>query len=311
MENLENVFEKEKGVNVELTLHILRHGDRNLDGTLEEYGRERTREQAKKSRFSKEEFDAVKAFGSTAGPKANVEEKGVEMQRSLETAHIFGNEIAGDSMYETRPRDGLSYETLILEMPFDYLKFHEDAARTYIRDVLKSDKCFNDLSDAEKKEVSEYADTQSVRYLMNLESKDAINVRRETAGSFAVLIQRYVRMVQDKLNSNQKLLFLLGSHTAMIEPFLAEVVVWKDRDGNEKRGATFDEMGGNFKPSEGFDIVLKTDKNSKLEEVKIRFDDQSRLGGEVSMDMQKIDELASFYKQLHENNRSEDVVYRE
>ena len=308
MENIENKIEKEKGVNVQLVLHILRHGDRNLDGTLEEYGRDRTKEKAKKSHLAGERFDAVKSFGSTAGPKTTIEGEDMEMQRSLETAYIFGKEIAGDELYKTRPRDVLNYETMVLEMPFDYLEIHEDFANEYIRDVLKyENKSFDDLSDDEKKKVSEYADAKSVEHLMNLSTENATDTRKEIAGSFAVLIKRYARMVQEKLRSNQKLLFPLGSHTGMIEPFLAETVVWKDKDGNEMHGATLEEIGGNFKPSEGFDIILKTDQNGELEQVRIRFDDQTRLGGEVYLDMRKIDEFAEFYNELHDEENDGSV----
>ncbi|MCD6149477.1 hypothetical protein J7J13_01680 [bacterium] len=299
MERFENEIEKEKGANVELVLHVLRHGDRNLDGTLEEYGRERTKEIAKTSHLVNEEFNAVKAFGSTAGPKTKVEGEELEMQRSLETAHIFGKEIAGDELYRTRPRDVLNYETMVLEMPFDYLKIHENFANEYIRDVLKSGKSFDDLSDNEKKKVSEYADAKSVEHLMSLQTKAAVDTRKEIAGSLAVLVKHYIKMMQEKLKSNQRLLFPLGSHTGMIEPFLAETVIWKDKDSNEVHGATLEEIGGNFKPSEGFDIVLKTDRNGKLGQVRMRFDNQKRLGGDAYLDMQKIDELAKFYNELH------------
>ncbi len=306
MERFENKIEKEKGANVELILHVLRHGDRNLDGTLEEYGRERTKEQSRASHLANEKFDTVKAFGSTAGPKTKVEGEDLEMQRSLETAHIFGKEIAGDELYKTRPRNVLNYETMVLGMPFDYLKIHENFANRYIYNVLKSDKSFDDLSENEKKEVSEYADAKSVEHLMSLQSKDAIDIRKEIAGSFAVLIQRYARMAQEKLKSNQKLLFPIGSHTGMIEPFLSEVVIWKDKDGNERRGATLKEIGGNFNPSEGFDIILRTGQSGKLEQVQMRFDDQTRLGGEINLDMQKIDEFAEFYRELHNKGKGEE-----
>lgn len=300
MENFKSKIEQEKGTNIELVLHVLRHGDRNLDGTLEEYGRKRTKESAKTSHLVNEKFDVIKAFGSTAGPKTKIEGEDSEMQRSLETAHIFGKEIAGDKLYKTRPRDVLTPDTLISNRPLNYLKMHEDFANKYIRNILQyKDKDFDNLSDDEKKKVSEYADVKSVEHLMNLRTEGVINIKKEIAGSFAVLIKRYTRMAQEKLKPNQKLLFPLGSHTGMIEPFLAGTVIWKDKDGNEARGATLEEMGGNFKPSEGFDIVLKTDQNGKLEQVKMRFDDQARLGGEVYLDMQKIDEFAEFYNELH------------
>ncbi|EKE15803.1 MAG: hypothetical protein ACD_11C00103G0005 [uncultured bacterium] len=305
MEKLEEIFKNkaEKGANIELVLHILRHGDRNLDGSLEDYGRSRTKENAKNSPLLDESFDIVKAFGSAAGPKVEVPGDNLMMQRSLETAHIFGKELAGDKLYKTRPKWILNYENLILDTPFDYLKIHENFANEYISNILKyKNKTFNDLSDNDKKRVSEYADAKSVSYLMELDTEEARDSRREIAGSFAVLIKHYVKMIQEKLKSDQKLLFPLGSHTGMIEPFLAETVIWKNKNGEEIHGATFEEIGGNFVPSEGFDVVLKTNQDRKLESVRLRFDNQERLGGEIFLNMRKIDELAEFYQNLHADN---------
>ncbi|MDP2642766.1 MAG: hypothetical protein Q8P62_02910 [Candidatus Peregrinibacteria bacterium] len=290
----------EKGSNIELILHVLRHGDRNLNGSLEEYGRERTKETARQSHLRGESFDIVKSYGSTAGPKIKVDGEDLEMQRSLETAHIFGKEIAGDKLYKTRPRNVLNYKTMALDMPFDYLKIHEDFAREYIRETLQlADKKFDDLPEEDKKEVSEYADTKSVEHLMSQKTENAMGTKKEIAGSFAVLIKQYVKMIMEKLKSNQKLLFPLGSHTGMIEPFLAETIIWKNKNDEEVHGATLDEIGGNFKPTEGFDIILKTDRSGQLESVKLRFDNQNRFGGEALLDMNKIDEFAKFYLELH------------
>lgn len=297
----------EKGANVEIVLHILRHGDRNLNGSLEEYGRERTRETARASHLTNESFDAVKAFGSTAGPKIKIPGEDLEMQRSLETAHIFGKEVAGDKLYKTRPKEILNYETMALEMPFNYLKIHEDFANEYIRNNLNyTGKFFDDLTDEEKKKVSEYADAKSVEHLMSLQTNEASDTKKEIAGSFAVLVEHYIKMAQNKLKSNQKFLFPLGSHTGMIEPFLAETVIWKDEDGNEKHGATLNEIGGNFNPSEGFDIILKTDSEGNLEQVNIRFDNPKRLHGDVKLNMQKIGEFAEFYRELHIDKSEQD-----
>lgn len=298
LEKQENKLEK--GTNIELTVHVMRHGDRDLKGNLEDYGRRRTIDVVQKSHLANQNFDAVKSFGSTAGPKTEVPEEELEMQRSLETAHIFSKEISRGDSYKTRPRNVLNYETMVSEIPFDYFNIHTGYANEYILEELKyEDKKFDDLTEEEKKKASEHADSMTVKHLMDLNSEDAIKMRKEVAGSFAVLILRYVKMMQRKLKSNQKLLFPLGSHTGMIEPFLAETVIWTDNNKNERHGATFNEIGGNFDPSEGFDILLKTNKDGKLEEVRLRFDNPERLSGKASLDMEKINEFAEFYKKLH------------
>ena len=86
----------------------------------------------------------------------------------------------------------------------------------------------------------------------------------------------------------------------MIEPSLGEVVLWADDNGEERQGATLEEIGGNFNPSEGFDIVLKTDGEGELEDVVLRFDNSSRMKGSVRLNLDKVRECADFYKALHQ-----------
>lgn len=303
MENFENKIEKEKGANIELVVHIMRHGDRDPDGLLEKYGRERTKKVAE-SNASKYDSDLmIKAFGSPAGKQSN--ESG--MQRSLETAHIYGEEIANrkdGAVYDTRARSLLNYEdwdVLIIDPEYDYDAVYKQAIDGYSAQHFHS-KEYGQLSEDEQKAASFYASNEATNYYMTLDTPAAEKSRKEVAGTFSVLLKRYARMAQEKLKSNQKLLFPLGSHTGMIEPFLSESVIWKDKDENEKHGATLGEIGGIFKPSEGFDIVLKTDQDGKLERVQIRFDDQGRLGGEAYLDMQKVDEFAEFYRELHKKD---------
>lgn len=301
----EGAIEKnpEKGENITLVVRIMRHGDRTPEGNLEDFGRQRTIEKARGSVSVYEQFDVIKAFGSTAGPKTVVEGEEMEMQRSLETAHIFAKELAvqqGTQAAKTRPRDILNYETSELPPPGDYFAKHKAFIKEFIRDRLGyADKEFGDLSDEEKKQVNAYADANTVGWMMSTDSEDAISVNKETAGTYAVLIERYVKMIQEKIDSNKKILYVLGSHTGMMEPFLSQVAVWKDKDGGERHGATLDELGGIFDPSEGFDIVIKTDKNGKLEDLLLRFDKKDRLGGEARLDMGKIRESAEFYRSLH------------
>ncbi len=306
MEILEkNVEKREKGANIEMILHILRHGDRSPAGILEEYGRERTRKVARqcKAFVGMQDFK-VKAYGSPAGPKS--EETG--MQRSLETAHIYGQEMVepNETPYKSRPKSLLNYEdrdVLLIDPEYDYDKVYDDALNEYLK-KNNLDESYDNLSEEEQKKASFYASNEATRYYLELDTEKAEQSRKEVAGTFAVLIEHYIKMM-DKLNSDQKFLFPLGSHTGMIEPFLAEVVIWKDANGKERRGATLDEMGGIFKPSEGFDIILKTDQNGELQEVKMLFDDKKRFGGEAVLDMQKVKELAEFYRELHKKEADE------
>ncbi len=304
MEKIENKIEKEKGANIELILHVMRHGDRTPEGFLEDYGRERTKNVATKETEKYDSEFKIKAFGSPAGPKS----KETEMERSLETAHVFANSVAentGANIYTSRPMSLLNYEdwdVLTVDPGYDYDAIYNQALEKYSKQHCNKRK-YEELSKEEQKKASFYASQKATEYYLTLNTEAAKKSRKEVAGTFAVLIKHYIRMMKKKLNSNQKFLFPLGSHTGMMESFLAETVIWTDEQGKERRGATLKEMGGILKPSEGFDIVLKTDQNGKLEQVQIRFDDQTRLGGKVYLDMRKIDEFAKFYRELHKEER--------
>src|ERR1700722_2766923 len=115
-----NSPEREKsGENVEIVLKFMRHGERDLDGNLTDYGRGITKERARESGIDENDFDAVKAIGSTAGPKGPT-----GMPRALETADIYAHEIAGDEAFQTRARRILSYEDLKNGIPFDWFAMY-------------------------------------------------------------------------------------------------------------------------------------------------------------------------------------------
>ncbi len=110
----------EFGKNVEILLKFIRHGERDPEGNLLDCGREVTKQRAVESGLAAEDFDAVKAIGSPAGP---VGPNG--MQRSLETADIYAAEIAGDDAFSTRVNNLLSYETLIQPPPYNHTEIYD------------------------------------------------------------------------------------------------------------------------------------------------------------------------------------------
>jgi len=247
------VIEKEKGKNVEIVLHIMRHGDRDLDGNLRDYGRERTEKYAGFSHLKEEEFDIVKAIGSNAGPTAEVD--GEKMQRSLETAHIFAKNISDNKNYKTRSRGLLSYEGLRSSLPYDHKKVYDSYIDEYVKNTLLIDEGINgfkDLSKEKKEAAASFADNKTVAHFMAMDTPQAKQLKREIAGSFAVLIERFAKMAREKLQSNQKILYPVGSHTGMMELLLSEAMVRTDDDGKKIVGGALDDFGGSFSPSEGF-----------------------------------------------------------
>lgn len=293
MRNREQAFDneqKEKGKNVQIVLKFMRHGERDLDGNLTDYGRDVTRIRAQESGMVKEDFDAVKAIGSTAGPKS---ESG--MQRSLESAHLYAQEIAGDEAFKTRAQEILSYEKLINKVPFDYTAIYKSNLPNN----------FDQLTDKEKSLAAKKAQKVVANYLINLQTPEAEQYKREVAGSFAYLIEHYKRMA-GRLNADSKVLIPAGSHGGMLEYVLEKALVREDESGEKKIGFTdLDEIGGEFDPSEAFNVDISTEENGDLNPLNVSFDSPSRPKGKMYLDSEKITELAEFYKQLHKESRED------
>ena len=226
------------------------------------------------------------------------------MQRSLETAHIYAKNIAVGGQYKTRPRSILSYETLKLPMPYDHAQIYDSFIEEYLKKNYsdKDIKSFESLSGEEKEQAASYADGKTLVHFMNLDTEEARQARKEVAGSFAVLIEHFSKMAKEKLKSNQKILYPVGSHTGMMEPLLSESLVRINKDGNKVIGGTLDDFGGSFNPSEGFDVRIKTNEAGELEQYVVSFDNNQRFSGEIYLDANKIKELAEFYRNLHHEN---------
>lgn len=86
-----------------------------------------------------------------------------------------------------------------------------------------------------------------------------------------------------------------------MEPLLTEAMV-RNKNGKKITRGKLEDVGGNFDPSEGFDVRIKTDKNGELEQYEVELSDSKRSLKSVYLDADKINELANFYRKLHEIN---------
>lgn len=288
----------EKGKNVRIVLKFIRHGERTKTGELTDYGRVVTRQRAEESGIRKEDLDAVKGIGSQAGPNILVpieggftsQKAGQKMGRSLETAHIYAHEIAGDGTFKSRPRYTLSYETLKTTMPGDYRVIYDS----------NLPENFNDLPDEEKAAASKRAQTAVVNHFLNLKTPEAETYNREIAGAFAVFILHNEELAK-RLDAGSKVLMPSGTHGGMIEPFLQQTLIRRLDAGQEIHGfERVEEIGGEFDPSEAFDVEVTTDGNGIIGPLHVKWDNPQRPQvQEMYLDPIKLRELAEFYKQLH------------
>jgi hypothetical protein len=276
---------KDFGKNVEIMLKFIRHGERSKDGKLTDYGRSVTAERARQSEFKKEDFDAVKAIGSNAGSK---NEKG--MARSLESADIYAHEIAGDEQFVTRSQKILNYENFVSKEPFDWAEVYNSN--------LPAD--FETLSDDEKAAAGKKAQTATVNHLITLDTPEAQAMRQEAAGSFAFLIDHYMKMAK-KLKSESKVLIPAGTHGGVMEFVLQQALVRKDEDGKEVVGfKDIADIGGEFSPSEGYNVDIATDEEGKPTDLKVSFDNENRPAlRDAHLDVAKLEELKDLYAKLH------------
>jgi broad specificity phosphatase PhoE len=278
---------KEFGRDVEIVLKFIRHGERDKSGRLTDYGRGITTERAKRSGLRDENFDAVKGVGSNAGAR-NSSGQG----RALETANIYAHEIAGDEQFVTRAEKVLNYETLANKYPFDWTEVYN----SYLPEH------FDVLSDEEKANAAKKAQTAVVNYLINLDSPEANAVKDESAGSFAYFIDHYMKMAK-RLRSESKVLIPAGTHGGVMEFILQKALVRKDEKGNDVVGfQDLDEIGGEFSPSEAYNVDITTDQEGEPGELKVSFDNPLRqhLQG-AYLDKAKLAELKDFYAALHKD----------
>lgn len=274
----------EKGRNVDITLKFIRHGLRTPSGELTDYGKEVTRQKARESRSEIESFNVVGAMGSDSGPTG-----ATGMQRSLETAHIYAEEIESDKKLQTRGAPILGYDTRVIPIPFDW-------DEVYNRNLPKN---FDTLSGEEKDRASKAAQATVINHFMSLQTPEAINCRKEIAGSFARVIDHYMRAIKG-VKSGTKALLLQGTHGGSMEPFLQELLIRRTPDGKEIHGfEKIEEIGGEFDSSEAFNVEVVTDNNGDLQKLRLSFDNKDRPKDDMYLDTENLQELKDFYIGLH------------
>jgi hypothetical protein len=294
----------EKGKNVKMILRFIRHGERTKEGILTDYGREVTKQKARESGIQKEEYDAVKALGSNAGPRREIEpgkNGGLKkIGRSLETAEIYAQEIAGEDTSQTRPRNLLNYEPLVSKPPYDHTAIYNGALPEN----------FDLLPDDEKARASKHAQAAVLDHLIGLNTPEAQAYKREVAGAFSSFIIRSENLAE-RLKAGSKVLMPSGTHGGLIEPFLAETLVRRMEDGREIRGfERIEEIGGDFDPSESFDVEISTEENGNLGPLRLKWEKDSPRPSapEMYLDSDKVRELAAYYKELH-SVKDNEVIY--
>lgn len=298
----------ERGREVEIVLKFQRHGLREGNDLTPE-GREITRAMAEQSdlHVANGEFNAAKAIGSPVATPVATTESPNPMSRALETAHITATTVAGlrSGEWNARPEERLSYENIKSPRPYDHLKIYNEALATSIRNLGKGDLQQKDLTKEEQIKVTEEAQAVTIRHVSALDTPEARLYKKENAGMFADLLEHYIKM-PDYLKNKSKVLYVAGTHGGTMEWLLQEALVRTDTEGNNKVGLeSFDEIGGGFNSSDTYNVDIKTDKDGKLQVLRLTFDNPSRPQEEMYLDREKIKELASFYRGLHADEISE------
>src|SRR3989344_1002026 len=232
-EGIANPERKERGANVEIIIKFMRHGERDKNAVLTNYGREVTKQRAQESGIGTTDFDAVKAIGSNADPSVS------GMGRALETADIYAHEIAGDEAFKTRARKILSYESITTPSPYNHRKVYNSHLPEN----------FAELSDEEKVRVSKVAQSATLNHMMSIKTPEADAFRRENAGAFAEVVHHYTLMVR-RLHSDSRVLIPAGSHGGNLELLLQQALVHQIDDRERVGFSDLSEIGGDIDPSE-------------------------------------------------------------
>jgi len=282
---MENIIKKEtfeKGKNTEIVLRIMRHGDRDLNGRLTNYGKETTKKKTDASSDKYKDFFAVKPIGSEAGKRSGFG------ARALETAEIFAHGIDPDTIYNTRAENTLSYETLINKVPYNHVEIYN----------ANLPENHNELSDDKKAEAAKIAQKAVLNHSMSLETPDVMAYKKESAGAFAYLIKHYMDVAK-RIKENSKVLIPAGTHGGIMEMLLKYALV-QENNGEKRIGfSNINDIGGEFSPSDGYDVDIKTDEYGKIKKLLVNFDTDRPVAKGSYLDSGIVDELASYYESLH------------
>lgn len=279
-------IEKSWGKDVEILLKIIRHGDRDPNtNMLTDFGIDETKSRANESGLNKNDFDFVRAIGSTVGP---YNEK--NMGRAETTAHIYAQEIVGNENFNTRKTEVLAYDNLKSKVPYD----HKAVYNSFLP------KNFADLSPEEKGKAGVDAQGKLVDFVLALNTPEAQKYKEEGAGSVAYMITHYQEAAH-RMVSGKKGLTIDGMHGTFMEFLFQRALIRKDAEGKEIKGFNnLSEIGGQHNVSEAFTIKVKTDQDGNDEPLVITFDNTNRpVFTEMLLDQEIVDELAKKYKELH------------
>lgn len=88
-----------------------------------------------------------------------------------------------------------------------------------------------------------------------------------------------------------------------MELLLQQAMIRKDDEGNEKIGFTdISEIGGEMSPSDSYNVDIATNERGEYKTLKVSFDNPNRpQGEEMSLDIDRVKELAEYYKELHKD----------
>src|SRR3989344_1735462 len=275
---------KENGKNVTIVVKMLRHGERDKETRLTDYGRQVTREKAQRLGYSPEAFDAVKPVGSNVGPKGLT-----RFGRALETAEIYAGEIAGDEAFNTRLQEVLNYTTFKTKAPYNHVEIYNSH--------LHAD--FDSLTDIEKSKAAKKAQTATLSHLLSLNSPEAEAYRREVAWAYAYVVDHYMRMAH-RLHSGSRVLIPAGGHGGHMELLLQQALVRKEGDHEISGFSDLSEIGGDIDPSEAFNVTIATDEEGKMGPLMVKFDELTRPQIGMHLDPVRIKELRDYYVSLHE-----------
>jgi len=275
-----------RGKNITIVLKFMRHGERNTQNELLELGRETTRQRARESKLTADDFDAVLPIGSNVDPRLPL-----DIGRSLETAQIYAREIAADKAPDAEPEDALNFKTLKSPTPYDHVQMYNSYLPTN----------YDQLDDEGKKAANKVAQQKLLNYVAALDTPEAQTYKKEIAGSFAYIIEDYEKSATE-LDKDASVLVPAGTHGGTMEFLLQQALVHRGPDGDFKIGfKSLDEIQGEFDPSEAYNVIVETDAEGNLKRPRVLFDNLARRQEDMYLDQEKLKELARFYSELHKD----------
>lgn len=274
-ENKPEIKEVDKGKNVEVSIRLTRHGEKDEKGNLSEEGK------VKAEDYGKQYLDPDKIRVTRVSRK----------KRVIETAETALKQLG--KKIRMREKFELSSESVVLDSEKSDFFRRADERLAEANNMTDEKERNQKIEKAEEKNVLEWLSYNDQRPDKGTASP------KEVVRNLAPLIKRNLDFVS-RLKSGTKVEFFNVTHEFMLAALIKYLIKKRTESRGLENGEEIMRNTGRIKPLEDIVIKAQTDENGAEEQIEVLF-----RGEKYELDLDKLNELCEQHKTSKENLKLE------